>query len=77
MKTLALSGLDLLPTAVVLVDAQLTVRYLNSAAENLFEIAVEVSHSKGWSTISRSLSGRWVTRAPTIAATLSTSSSWA
>jgi two-component system, NtrC family, nitrogen regulation sensor histidine kinase GlnL len=39
MKTLALSGLDLLPTAVVLVDAQLTVRYLNSAAENLFEMS--------------------------------------
>ena len=39
MNTLALSGLDLLPTAVVLVDAQLTVQYVNSAAENLFEMS--------------------------------------
>ncbi|MDH3288370.1 MAG: nitrogen regulation protein NR(II) [Betaproteobacteria bacterium] len=39
MKTPALSGLDLLPTAVVLVDAELTVRYLNPAAENLFEMS--------------------------------------
>jgi len=41
MKTLALSGLDLLPTAVVLVDAQLTIRYLNPAAENLFEMGIK------------------------------------
>ncbi len=39
MKTPAISGLDLLPTAVVLVDAQLTVNYLNPAAENLFEMS--------------------------------------
>ena len=39
MKPPALSGLDLLPTAVVLVDAGLTVRYLNPAAENLFEMS--------------------------------------
>jgi len=35
----ALSGLDLLDTAVVLVDAPLTVRYLNPSAENLFELS--------------------------------------
>jgi len=39
MKPLVLSGLDLLPTAVVLVDAQLSVQYLNPAAENLFEMS--------------------------------------
>ncbi len=33
----ALRGLDLLATAVVLVDAELSVRYMNPAAENLFE----------------------------------------
>jgi two-component system, NtrC family, nitrogen regulation sensor histidine kinase GlnL len=37
MSSAALSGLDLLATAVVLVDAGLTVRYVNPAAENLFE----------------------------------------
>jgi two-component system nitrogen regulation sensor histidine kinase GlnL len=36
--TPALAGLDLLATAVLLVDAGLTVRYANAAAENLFEI---------------------------------------
>jgi two-component system nitrogen regulation sensor histidine kinase GlnL len=35
----ALSGLDLLETAVVLVDAQLGVRYLNPSAENMFELS--------------------------------------
>ena len=35
----ALAGLDLLDTAVVLVDAPLTVRYLNPSAENLFELS--------------------------------------
>ena len=33
----AFSGLDLLATAVVLIDAELNVRYMNPAAENLFE----------------------------------------
>jgi len=37
MSPAALSGLDLLATAVVLVDAGLAVRYVNPAAENLFE----------------------------------------
>jgi len=37
MKSPALPGLELLATAVVLVDAELTVRYMNPAAENLFE----------------------------------------
>ena len=37
MTLAALSGLDLLATAVVLVDAGLAVRYVNPAAENLFE----------------------------------------
>jgi two-component system nitrogen regulation sensor histidine kinase GlnL len=37
MSPAALSGLDLLATAVVLVDAGLTVRYVNPAGENLFE----------------------------------------
>lgn len=35
----AFSGLDLLDTAVVLVDAPLNVRYLNPSAENLFELS--------------------------------------
>jgi two-component system nitrogen regulation sensor histidine kinase GlnL len=39
MTALALSGLDLLATAVVLVDRGLAVRYVNPAAENLFEIS--------------------------------------
>ena len=37
MTPAALSGLDALATAVVLVDAELAVRYMNPAAENLFE----------------------------------------
>jgi two-component system nitrogen regulation sensor histidine kinase GlnL len=37
MTPAALSGLDLLATAVVLVDTSLTVHYMNPAAENLFE----------------------------------------
>ena len=37
MTPAALSGLDQLATAVVLVDAGLAVRYMNPAAENLFE----------------------------------------
>jgi two-component system, NtrC family, nitrogen regulation sensor histidine kinase GlnL len=36
-----LSGLDLLATAVVLVDSGLAVRYMNAAAENLFEVSVK------------------------------------
>ena len=39
MTSPALSGLDLLATAVVLVDAELNVRYMNPAAENLFEMS--------------------------------------
>ena len=39
MTPRALSGLDLLATAVVLVDAKLAVRYMNPAAENLFEVS--------------------------------------
>ena len=39
MTSAALSGLDLLPTAVVLVDTGLAVRYMNPAAENLFEMS--------------------------------------
>ena len=39
MTPTALSGLDPLATAVVLVDAELTVRYMNPAAENLFEMS--------------------------------------
>ena len=39
MTPRALSGLDLLATAVVLVDGQLAVRYMNPAAENLFEVS--------------------------------------
>ena len=35
----ALSGLDMLDTAVVLVDTRLEVRYLNPSAENLFELS--------------------------------------
>jgi len=37
MITRALYGLDLLATAVVLVDGELAVHYMNPAAENLFE----------------------------------------
>src|SRR3970040_664009 len=37
MPPAALSGLDLLATAVVVVDARLAVRYMNPAAENLFQ----------------------------------------
>jgi two-component system, NtrC family, nitrogen regulation sensor histidine kinase GlnL len=39
MTPAALSGLDPLATAVVLVDAGLVVRYMNPAAENLFEMS--------------------------------------
>jgi two-component system, NtrC family, nitrogen regulation sensor histidine kinase GlnL len=39
MTPAALSGLDALATAVVLVDAELAVRYMNPAAENLFEMS--------------------------------------
>ena len=40
MNGAALSGIDLLATAVVLVDGQLNVRYMNPAAENLFELSM-------------------------------------
>ena len=39
MKPAALSGLDQLATAVVVVDAGLAVRYMNPSAENLFELS--------------------------------------
>jgi two-component system nitrogen regulation sensor histidine kinase GlnL len=39
MTPAALSGLDQLATAVVVVDAGLTVRYMNPSAENLFELS--------------------------------------
>jgi two-component system, NtrC family, nitrogen regulation sensor histidine kinase GlnL len=39
MTPAALSGLDLLATAVVLVDAGFSVHYMNPAAENLFEMS--------------------------------------
>jgi two-component system nitrogen regulation sensor histidine kinase GlnL len=39
MTPAALSGLDVLATAVVVVDAGLAVRYMNPAAENLFQMS--------------------------------------
>lgn len=39
MSRTALSGLDFLATAVVLVDEACVVRYMNPAAENLFEVS--------------------------------------
>jgi len=39
MTPVALSGLELLATAVMLVDGNLTVHYVNPAAENLFEFS--------------------------------------
>ena len=39
MAVAALAGLDLLATAIVLVDQELTVHYANPAAENLFELS--------------------------------------
>ena len=39
MAVAALAGLDLLATAIVLIDQGLTVRYANPAAENLFELS--------------------------------------
>jgi two-component system nitrogen regulation sensor histidine kinase GlnL len=39
MAVAALAGLDLLATAIVLIDQGSTVRYANPAAENLFEIS--------------------------------------
>jgi two-component system, NtrC family, nitrogen regulation sensor histidine kinase GlnL len=39
MTPRAFSGLDLLATAVVVVDGALIVRYMNPAAENLFEVS--------------------------------------
>jgi len=41
MTPAALSGLDLLATAVVAVDAELAVCYMNPAAENLFEMSIK------------------------------------
>ena len=39
MAVAALAGLDLLATAIVIVDHELVVRYANPAAENLFELS--------------------------------------
>lgn len=39
MAVPALAGLDLLATAIVIVDQSLVVRYANPAAENLFEVS--------------------------------------
>jgi len=39
MSNSALAGLDLLATAIVLIDTSLVVRYVNPAAENLFEFS--------------------------------------
>jgi two-component system nitrogen regulation sensor histidine kinase GlnL len=39
MAVAALAGLDLLATAIVIVDRQLAVRFANPAAENLFELS--------------------------------------
>ena len=39
MAAAALAGLDFLATAIMLVDRELTVRYANAAAENLFELS--------------------------------------
>lgn len=41
MVSLAFSGLDLLATAVILLDRQLRVKYANPAAENLFELSAK------------------------------------
>jgi two-component system nitrogen regulation sensor histidine kinase GlnL len=40
MNGAALSGIDLLATAVILVDGDFNVRYMNPAAENLFELSM-------------------------------------
>jgi len=47
----ALRGLDLLSSAVVLVDAQLVVRYLNPAAENLFAVSGRALHGRPLSAL--------------------------
>jgi two-component system nitrogen regulation sensor histidine kinase GlnL len=39
MAVAALAGLDLLATAIVIVDGELVVRFANPAAENLFELS--------------------------------------
>ena len=39
MAVAALAGLDLLATAIVIVDRELVVRFANPAAENLFELS--------------------------------------
>ncbi len=41
MAAATLAGLDLLATAIMLVDRELTVRYANAAAENLFELSTK------------------------------------
>ena len=41
MAAASLAGLDLLATAIMLVDRELTVRYANPAAENLFELSTK------------------------------------
>ena len=49
MAVATLAGLDLLATAIMLVDRELTVRYANPAAENLFELSAKalVGHRLG------------------------------
>ena len=39
MATAIIAGLDLLATAIVIVDRELIVRFVNPAAENLFELS--------------------------------------
>ena len=41
MAAATLAGLDFLATAIMLVDRELTVRYANAAAENLFELSTK------------------------------------
>jgi two-component system nitrogen regulation sensor histidine kinase GlnL len=54
MTPAALSGLDQLATAVVVVDAALAVRYMNPSAENLFELS---SRNTGGQPITEMFSG--------------------
>jgi two-component system nitrogen regulation sensor histidine kinase GlnL len=41
MAAATLAGLDLLATAIIVVDRELTVHYVNPAAENLFELSAK------------------------------------
>jgi two-component system nitrogen regulation sensor histidine kinase GlnL len=53
MKPAAFFGFDELATAIVLVDADLVIRYLNPAAENLFELSGHSAVSAGLRQIFR------------------------